>query len=180
MSSTEIYYFNKDGNAEDLGQVRNSWRGAMAIWNILDDKYLPPFVPEWAKILGKTEDKYHRSSDMVGNALKEVWALYNSDNISEIDKIVLGSTFDYVVVKKENIDKLLDAFEKFEGETSLKEQSKLIRDSIDENTMAIGWNQTSVNGDTWVNYGGYDEKKDIYLPYNLNSMDKHWYLFDKD
>ena len=49
-----------------------------------------------------------------------------------------------------------------------------------DNCIAVGWNQTSVNGDTWKNYGGYDEEKDECIPYNCLTMNKHWYLFDEE
>ena len=46
MSYTEIYAFNQEGNAYMAGMVRNSWRGAMAVWNIMEERHLPPYVPE--------------------------------------------------------------------------------------------------------------------------------------
>jgi hypothetical protein len=47
----------------------------------------------------------------------------------------------------------------------------------DENCIAVGFNQTSVNGDTWTNFGGYDEEKEEYIPYNILTGNKHWELF---
>lgn len=185
MSYTEIYKFKKNGNAELLGETRNAFRGAMAVWNIMDSRYLPPFVPDWAKRLGETDKTYNRSSDMFGpggGALKEVWGLYRNDKVSEVDKIVLGSTFDNIIVMKKDLPKLINAFRAFEGETSLKEQADLIEESLktDKNLIAIAWNQTSVNGDTWSNFGGYDNKKEEDKPYNILKMDRHSDLFEGD
>lgn len=178
MSYTEIYKFKKNGNAESLADVRNSWRGAMAIWNILDIRYLPPYIPEWAKSLAEQKDRYYRSGDFDGEALKEVWALFDREDILLVDRIALGTTFDNVIVMREDIPKVISAFESFVGETSLPEQAAILTNALkNDDLIAIGWNQTSVNGDTWTNIGGYDEENEEYLPYNILTMTEHWNLF---
>lgn len=177
MSYTEIYKFRKDGNVEEFAEVKNAWRGAMAVWNTLDEKYLPKYIPDWAKLMGEENKVYHRSSDFTGNALKEVWGLSLKENVSKIDKIVLRSTFDNVIVYRDNIPELIEAFRKFEGDTSLKEQADLIELELskDDELIAICWNQTSVNYGVWTSEE-LDEDEN-YLPYNLNKGDKHWSLF---
>jgi len=182
MSSTQLYKFTKEGEAECFGEVRNSFRGAMTVWNILDERYLPPFTPSWA--IGDEPGKtYHRSSDMFGGGLKEVWALANGEDITKIDKIVLASTFDNVTVKKENIPELIEAFRAFEGECTIKEQADLIEEELKNNPdlIAIAWNQTSVNCDTWdSDVMGKDEYgDDYYPPYNILTEEKHWSMFDE-
>ncbi len=47
MSSTEIFGFDKEGNAFGQADVNNAWRGAMAIWRILEERYLPPHRPSY-------------------------------------------------------------------------------------------------------------------------------------
>lgn len=176
MSYTEIYKFKKNGDAVSFAEIKNAFRGAMAVWDILDKKYLPPFKPSWAF---STEQKYSRSIDREG--AKEIWALHESDKVSETDKIVLGSTFDKVVVLRENIPELIKAFREFEGETSLKEQADLIEMEFnkDKKMLGIAWNQTSVNGDNWENFGGYN-RNDNAIPYNILTMTDHWSLFEKE
>lgn len=180
MSYTEIYKFKKDGNAECFAEVKNAFRGAMAIWTNVEKRYLPKYIPTWA--MGDTSKEYSRTSDFMGGGLKEVWALFDTDKISETDKIVLGSSFDNVVVMKDDLPKLIEAFRNFQGETSLKEQADLIENAFknDDDLLAIAWNQTSVNGDAWQSdETGLDEYGDeIYLTYNLLKHDKHWNLFE--
>ena len=180
MSYTEIYKFGKDGNAELFAEVKNSFRGAMAVWNILEKKYLPKYIPEWA--MGDTSREYSRSSDFFGKALKEVWDLFYSDKISENDKVVLGSTFDNVIVMRNDIPMLIESFRCFEGETSLKEQSNIIERIYNDNKtfIAIAWNQTSVNGDAWESDEIMldEEDEEFYLPYNILKENKHWNLFE--
>ncbi len=50
MSFTEIYAFDKAGIPRLYGVVHNAWRGAMAVWNIMEERHLPPFVPEYIKL----------------------------------------------------------------------------------------------------------------------------------
>lgn len=175
MSYTEIFGFNKNGDAYSIGEIRNAFRGAMAVWTIIEKKYLPPWKPLWAMTI---ESDYSRVSDMSGESMEEIWSLFKSDKVTEIDRIVLGSTFDNVIVMKKDISKVLECFRAFEGESSLKEQADLIVDHlIDHDPEAIAWNGTSVNSDNWCNYGGQDED-DEPIPYNLNTGDRHWDLFE--
>jgi hypothetical protein len=175
MSYTEIYKFKKDGNTEFLNETQNAYRGAMAVWNIMDKKYLPPYVPKHKIIIDI--EYYYRSFEMGGKALGEVWGLFDNGAVSRVDRIVLGSTFDNAIVKKENLEELIKAFREFEGETSLKEQADIIEDAFknDDDLIAIGWNQTSVNGDAWIEY--YDENDEAVM-YNILSMNKHFDVFE--
>lgn len=178
MSYTEIYKFKKDGNAQVFAEVKNAFRGAMAVWQAVEKRYLPKYKPSWA-----FDDKeYSRVSDIMGNGLKEVWALFDGDKLSETDKIVLGSTFDNVVVMKDDLPKLIEAFRKFEGETSLKEQADLIEAAYkdDDDFIGIAWNQTSVNSDAWESdeVATDEDGEEYYPPYNLFKQDKHWNLFE--
>ena len=45
--------------------------------------------------------------------------------------------------------------------------------------MAVAWNQTSVNGDAWINDTEKD-KDDSWKPYNIKKQNKHWDLFAPD
>lgn len=51
MSYTTIFGFDKDGNAYSQADVKNAFRSGMAIWNALEEKYLLPYVPQYAKKL---------------------------------------------------------------------------------------------------------------------------------
>lgn len=165
MSCTEIYGFNKNGKAYEIAEIGNSHRGAMAVWTLLEKKYLPP--TQFMRII---------SSD----GAQELWDLYKDKRLTEAERIVLMSTFDKVIINKENIVKLLDAFRQFEGYTSLKEQADAIEQEIkaNKNIIAIAFNQTSVNADTWDNYN-YNEKKEESYPYNIKKQNDHWELFEE-
>ncbi len=159
MSYTEMFGFDKKGDAYFLAEIKNSWRGGIAIWNFLYDKYYGGTFPMFSGQAG---------FDQLNDAF---------ERMPEYEQIALQTTYDYALIKRENFQQVIDAFRAFEGETSLKEQANVIESALaDEDCIAIGWNQTSVNGDNWTNYGGYDEKNDEAIPYNINKDDKHWFL----
>lgn len=181
MSCTELFKFNKIGEAEYLGEVKNSFRGAMAVWDILDRKYLSPLPkPFWMEQTDYDQRGYSRICEMSNpQIIKEIWNLFNDKKISRCDEIVLGTTFDNVVVMRENINEVIKAFEEFDGETSLKLQAEILKEALnDDDLIAVAWNQTSVNSDNWCNYS-YDDDTDESIPYNILTQDKHWSLFDE-
>lgn len=157
MSYTEIFGFNKKGDAYSIGETKNAWRGAMAIWRSLHQKYY--------------------NTEMSFSNLKPVWEIDEKFKMTDTDFICLAASFDNAIILKEDIGRLVHAFKDFEFDTSLKEQAKIIEEEKD--VHAIGFNQTSVNGDTWANYGGYDEEKDEYTPYNIPKGKKHWNIFEE-
>lgn len=178
MTCTEIHGITKN-SAERIGETKNSWRGGMAVWTALEKKYLPKYIPEWAKNMNTGNEEYSRTTAFSSDAMKEIWDLFKSEELSESERIVLGSTFDHVLVKVENVDRLLKAFREFEGNTSLKDQADIIEKGIAENPeiVAIGWNQTSVNGDVWTSTN-YNEELEEYAGYNLEKDTKHWFLIE--
>lgn len=174
MSSTIIYGFNKKGNAFLLGETRNAWRGGVAIWCELEKRHLPPYYGRYDKI--RPISRAMAFSDE--NAAKEIWNLADRKDIPLHERIVLHTTFDHCLVKAEDVPKVIDAFRKFGGTTSLPEQADTL-EKLPEGTIAVGWNQTSVVADDWSNKGGYDEENDEAIPYNCLTMNEHYWLFDE-
>ena len=169
MSYTEIYKFDSKGEPEMFAEVRNAHRGAMAVWDYLEKKYLPPvqFSRLWA---GNREEG------------KLVWNLATDKRLELAERISMLSTFDNAIVYRKYIPALLEAFRAFPGETSLLEQADAIETLCREDSdfIAIGWNQTSVNGDCWTNYGGHDED-DEAIGYNiLTDSGRHWGIFQEE
>jgi len=193
MSNTVIYGFDKTGIAYCQGKIRNSWRGGIAVWGILEEKYLPPYIPEHIKackwyrpdmsfdeIISYNGYKPTRiNSLMYESALREIWALAEAPSISETDRIVLKTTFDGAVVRNADMHKVIEAFDAFDGNTSLKEQAAVLRKmQADDNCIAAGWSQTDMCSELWVT--GYDEAAGEPVPYDLNKDKGHWYLFGEE
>lgn len=189
MSCTEIYAFDIKGNAYLFGTVSNSWRGAMAIWRYLEEKYLPPYIPNYMRSLGvTTAEECKRQMNFVPTRcsacqirdMQEIWDLCDSPKLSEAERICLYTTFDRYLIKKEDIPRVVKAFKEFEGDTSLKAQAEILEKAYkDDNCMAIGWNQTSVCADNWGTYGGYDQELDKVIPYNCLNDDNHDWIFEE-
>jgi len=168
MSSTIIYTFDKNGNAQHFADVKNAWRGAMAVWMELEKRHLPPFRTGYSRMAAFYDE----------NAANDIWNLANRADIPIHERIVLHTTFDNCLVKVEDIPKVITAFREFDGITSLPEQADLL-EKLPNDTIAVGWCQTSVSCDNWSNFGGYDEENDASIPYNCLTMNKHYWLFDE-
>ena len=191
MSYTEIFTFNKDGLCCKEYAIKNAWSGAMAVWDILEEKYLPPYRPRYVPdgmSMQEFEQRFGFKPSRLSisfaaekeNPATEIWKLFENETVSLNDKIVLGTTLDYVLVRSAEIGKVIDAFRNFDGETNLKEQADILAEIMkDENISAIGWNQTSVNADTWMTAGGLSDNNEGRLPYNYQKQDDHWWLFDE-
>lgn len=191
MSYTEIFTFNKDGLCCEEYAIKNAFRGAMAVWGILEEKYLPPYRPRYVPDGMSMQEFEQRfgfkpSRLSIGLATErespaiEIWNLFENEAVSMNDRIVLGTTFDHVLVRREEIGKVIRAFRSFAGETNLKEQADILNEIMkNEEISAVGWNQTSVNADTWMTAGGLSDNNEGRLPYNYQEQDDHWWLFDE-
>lgn len=196
MSYTEIYGFKKDGTAFLAGEIKNAWRGAPAIWGILEERYLPPYIPDYIKYCNwyREDMSYEEIVERNGfqptrnssppfgehNPMKEIWDLNQREDISWPDLIALYTTYDNALAKRENFKAIIDAFDTFEGKTSLPEQARVLERLLaDEDCIAVGWNQTSVNADNWCNIGEPDEDGDA-TPYNCLTGDQHFWIFDEE
>jgi len=184
MSYTEITFFGKDGLVAHEDEIKNSWRGAMAVWCYMEEKYLPEYIPDWIKKhphLHKEGKKYHRINGATDQEQKEIWNIVNLDSIDRKHQIVMMSTYDKVVVKKENFVELIESFRAMEFESSLNEQADIIEKTLDDdNIIAVGWNQTSVCSSDWdCDPNGEEDDEGEYPPYNLHEHKGHWFLFDE-
>jgi len=116
--------------------------------------------------------------------LKDVWRLANSDSpLTDDERIVLISTYDWAVTKREDVPKLISAYRNFNvGETSLSEQADVLANMLDDpkynDVIAVAFNQTSVNTALWE-MGEDDLARPCeQLPYNILNEGKHFYVFE--
>jgi hypothetical protein len=181
MSTTGIYGFDKEGNAYLQDETRNSWRGGMAIWNLIEERYLPAYRPSYVpssipddKIETWCHYKPIRMADMGNeNAAHEIWDLADNPKLTDSERIVLFTTFDKCLVKKEDIPMIINAFKEFGGETSLPEQAEILAKMYaDDSCIAVGWSQISVCSENWSNYN-YDEMSGEKTSYNCLTQTDH-------
>lgn len=192
MSQIIIYRFRKDGTAVKHAWFMNAWKGSVAIWQALEQKYLPPYVPEFAMrkwwyrpgmTTQELAEKLHfapsRTGVGTGSAIQEIWDLADNPQVSEDDRIVLLTTLDNMLLRKENIPRAAAAFRNFEGETSLPRQAEILEQlAAMEDCIAVGWCQNSVVSEDWSSCGGYDGRTQRVLPYNCITMNNHEWIMD--
>jgi len=168
MSYTELYVVRKNGVVDFFTEFKNSGGGAAFIWDRLCEKHLGG------------------SSWLNDETCKRLWALANNKSVPLIERIVLRTTFDYMIVTREYFQVIVHCFRKFE-ETfhrddvvcSLREQADVIEKLAKRKSVhGICWNQTSVNCDMWKAIGAHGKRR----RYNLKKEEKHrflfWYTYD--
>jgi len=181
MSRCEIYAFDQKGDARMYGEARNAWGGAFAIWQEMSKAHGLVFNPG----AGLSENNV------------PLWDRFKS--LPERDDVVLGFTFDRVWVRKEKIGKLADALQSFYdvcikhldiAPTIVGIVEVLRKAAVDADVQGVAFNQTSVSSAFWHKYppSPHEECEDedcepCFLadngrPYNLNSDEGHWELFE--
>ena len=167
MSYTEMYKVNSDGTVHHAAEFRNSFRGAFLVWKQMGERYLGI---DAGKAIAYNE------------SMQEVWNLWKSPDVPLHHRIVMMSTFDHVMVRRENLPRLIAAIEKyalsFDPGTLLQQAHKLQELAQDESVLAVCWNQTSVNCGVWWVYDGSNDE-DEGQPYNINRDSDHYFLFDE-
>lgn len=159
-----MYAINQDGNASLHKGFKNSFRGAILIWRWLAKKYLGD-IPFFTLM--------HEND-------KSLWNLAYDQSIKESHRIVLANTFDNVLVRRENLLRLIKAMRSFDKDCGdsghIPEQADALEALLnDSNVLAIGWNQTSVVNCLWQSR--YDENENE-IPFNIKNDIEHWFLFE--
>lgn len=193
MSITTIYGFNKQGSAFEAGAIQNSWRAAMAVWSELEARRLPPYVPYYLKSCNWYRDgmpydelvewngfKPTRLAPTLGkdNPAQEIFDLADDPTVPRDERIVLYTTFNKVLVKREHFREVINAFRAFGGTTSLPEQADILELLRDDDCIAAGWSQNDICGSFWDAYN-YDEETGSHSPYNCLTQEEHSWLFSE-
>lgn len=150
MSTTSIYRLGRDPT--QIGETRNSWRGAMYIWNDVAKRYcgldaFPMFC----------EAEQSR-----------VWNANRHTRMPRHEAIVLMTTMDGAVIRGEDAKAVAEAFEQYASEhpaqTSFAEQAAILRSDDVQPGDLIGWQQTSVSEFWGVRWSDDGEEMTWYDP----------------
>lgn len=174
MSATIIYFLRKDGISK--AETRNAFRSSMYIWSDVAKRYC-----------GLERFPMIFDDDCLESQM-EVWN-FNSRHpgiMQKHEEIALVSTMDNALAEPSQWPRLVEAFEKYGAEhpnSSFGEQAAAIRSVMESEqasgVVAIGWQQTSVNGDSpWFSYEedeGGEEYVEVYDPAIGNT---HFWLMD--
>ena len=182
MSSTELYKILMNGDVVFHARFGNSNRGSSLVWGNMGERYLGD--GHYLSHCGFCRDpKYNEET---------FWNLIGQKKIPVEERIVLASTYDFVIVKKENLPRLIEAMRyygtAYRDPGHIPQQADALRELLSEDILGVCWNQTSINCDVWeyqYEYDGYgDEKGDTGRPFNIYVDDhcgkKHWFLFGDD
>ena len=166
-----MYTVNNRGVCHGAHEYGNSWGGAAFVWTALAEKYWPlqPGQQSWQRPVG------------MGADMKPLWALRLNPDVPVHERVVLISTFDRVIVKREDLLWTADCFDKFKAEfhtnpeiaCSLGSQANDMRAfATDKKVYAVCWQQTSVAEDQW-----WDHKR--HKAYNIKTNKNHFFLFEQ-
>lgn len=195
MSTTDIYGFRKsDSCAELCASIPNAWRGAMAIWSALEERYLPPYIPDSIKFCNwyrpgmsieeitlKNGYKPTRCTTVTlrpeDSPIREVWDLVYSPSLSKEDRVALYSTFDHALVRAEYAPKVIAAFRACTlPHTNLKEQADAMEELLQSGEyIAFGWG-SSLSAMQWDAI--LQVRSGESVPYNSETGTNHWWITD--
>lgn len=176
MSRTELYIVKKEGNLELFKEFGNSHRGAALLWSNLCEKY-------FNNRTGWLSADLSKSDKMRG----KLWKLDHDPRVPRELRILLISTFDHMLIRKENFEKFIIACEEVYQKDYLEEMGHFkiyptilleILNYVD--CIGIGWNQTSVCSDVWYVYDTckYCVDGTIQRDYNIFKDNDHNFLFE--
>lgn len=183
MSCATLYVFRMDGEFETYNEYRNSWHGAMLIWNNMAEKYGTPF--------NLLDEK----------SMKGLWGLADDPKVPLHDRITLATTFDRFVVYSGDFQKLVEALREsakwMPAHCHINKQADDVEKIMESNAkcsnpdlhiIGIAWNATSVV-DTWetgetrmhkeTDEKGRVDEFEVSVPYNINVHKKHHNLFEE-
>jgi hypothetical protein len=156
MTYMEVLAVRDNGDVTDYDEAHNSWGGAMHIWMKLAQKYDIPF-------------------SFSEEGFKKIWQ--GIVRMSEPDQWVMASTFDMMIVPKEDLLSLTKYWkvfcERYPSDTLREAIVILERASQDEQVQGICFNHTSIV-DSWSVPS--ENEQEGSRPYNINLDHKHKYL----
>jgi len=142
----------------------------MRVWNSLVAEFLKP------------RSKYWLCDE---NTVAELWKLVANPDLPVCARVVLASTFDKVMVKREDFASLATSMRVFDRTfpsppnyvNHLPEMAGAIDGLLkDEGAQALCWYPMSVAEDLWYVGGGEDGSDG--RGYNIATDKGHWFLFD--
>lgn len=161
MSYTTLYLVPEEGEVESYAEFKNAFQGSFNVWSEMGKSYL-----------GMENVSFVN--------MKPVWNLFKDGKVLLNDRIVLASTFDWIMVKREHLSVVVDAMDDFSKRYEsghLPEQAEKLRElAHDESCYAACWCQTSVVGDMWERVDA--EEEETYRMYDISRDTDHWFLFD--
>lgn len=148
MACTEVYTIRKkDARFVFYSEIPFAFTGAPLIWQTMEEKYLPSlFLDDDHRRAGF---KYYSRFISGGrDKLHEVWALEYDPRLTQQERIVMSTTYDYAVIRKEDLLEVAEAYESMPwASENMKQRAKVFREiyaSDDKTIAAVYTLETSV------------------------------------
>lgn len=190
MSHTTVYKIDKDGDVINHSDIKNVNLISVLIWRIMFDLYNDYFIndierPEWMP-----DDWILSFSDLqIAGDMKPFFNLFSNEDVLLEHRIVFASTFDRVIIMKENFPKLINAYEKFIKQmtdeafneffgdfdfSALRNFVTIIKKLQDDDDCIGITTCISLIASFWDVY----DEGGKYTPYNIFKHNNHYKLFD--
>lgn len=163
MSYVEVFAVDKDGDVLSFAEARNNHGYAPIVWDALGSKY------------GYCVDRfgYGRNS-----GIDRMWKEWPSPRMTPAERLLLGSTFDFVWIKREHLPALADALDAFYEEhakpkniaATTRECARILREIFaDESNIGAAFNQCSAVRAFWhtANDAPEDDDDPEERPWNV-------------
>ena len=165
MSCTELYYVTPNKRVVGYQEFRNSHLGAMFVWSNLYKRHFKDRITETKRLYG-----FEPSSPVSEDDYSCLWKLFEKSDVPIFERVILGSTFDFVILEKKHFNRFHEDVMKYavyHPAGSLLYQAIAIQKLSKRNIIGVCWNQTSVSGDMY-----YELKKHA-------KNDKLWSLYEE-
>lgn len=190
MSYTTVYKIDKEGYVIEYEDIDNAHLIFMLIWRIMFDLYNDYFIgdverPEW---MPKDHIMSFGDLQMSGD-MTPFWALHANEEVLMEHRIVFASTFDRVIILKENFPELIKSYKKFIEQMSGDDFKEFFGDfdfnglrrfveivkELQEDDECIGYTTCiSLISSFWDEY----DEDGQYTPYNIFKSNNHFNLFN--
>lgn len=165
MSYTELYYITPTGRIRSAAEFGNSHRGAMMVWGNLWNTFCRDRIESYTNT-----QKWTPSFPVNDNDYEAIWSLYKREDIPGYIRAVLGSTFDFVILDRDDAKRfyadVLEYASDFSAGTLIKQAETIVKLSKNK-IIGFCWNQTSVSEGCW--YKG-----------NIHKVDHYWHLYGEE
>lgn len=170
LGQTHIYGFRAKGACRIIGSTDRAMRSAAQVWLALGKKHF-----DWS-----VENTRQALTDEVLST--QLWELVERDDVLLFDRILLGITFDDVLVRREDVPALqviMRSFEPLEGHgCTLAEQADIL-DKLPDDVVAVGWQHDSLSECYWMRLEdcpSCGREMDEERPYDLGTDREHRFL----
>lgn len=163
MSYTELFYVTPKKRVVNYMTFHNSHLAASFIWSNLYCRHFKDRIEETMKKYG-----YKPHGPMSEDDYKDLWGLFNKNDVPIFERSILGSTFDYVILEKEHFNRFYEDVMKYAvyyPSGSLIKQAMAIQILCKRNIIGVCWNQTSVNGDMYVDLKEHAKNDNLWSLY---------------